>query len=50
MFEKVQGFRRVVAEDIDIATRAFLKDSRFAYSQDVEVQNVVYSNWQQWYT
>ena len=50
MFEKVQGFRRVVAEDIDIATRAFLKDSRFAYSQEVEVQNVVYSNWRQWYT
>jgi len=50
MFEKVQGFRKVVAEDIDIATRAFLKDSRFAYSHDVEVQNVVYSDWRRWYT
>ncbi|MDR0372229.1 MAG: glycosyltransferase family 2 protein [Nitrososphaerota archaeon] len=50
MFEKVQGFRKVVAEDIDIATRAFLEDSRFAYSHDVEVQTVVHSDWRMWYT
>ncbi|MDR0492537.1 MAG: glycosyltransferase family 2 protein [Nitrososphaerota archaeon] len=50
MFEKVQGFRSVVAEDIDLATRAFLEESRFAYSHEVEVQNVVHSDWQQWYT
>ncbi len=50
MFEKVNGFRKVVAEDIDIATRAFLQDSRFAYSHDVEVQNVVHSDWRRWFT
>jgi len=50
MFEKVHGFRKVVAEDIDIATRAFLEDSRFAYSHDVEVQNVVHGDWQRWFT
>lgn len=50
MFEKVHGFRKVVAEDIDIATRAFLQDSRFAYSHDVEVQNVVHGNWRKWFT
>jgi cellulose synthase/poly-beta-1,6-N-acetylglucosamine synthase-like glycosyltransferase len=50
MFEKVHGFRKVVAEDIDIATRAFLQDSRFAYSQDVEVQNVVHGDWRRWFT
>ncbi len=50
MFEKVHGFRKVVAEDIDIATRAFLQDSRFAYSQDVEVQNVVHGDWRKWFT
>jgi cellulose synthase/poly-beta-1,6-N-acetylglucosamine synthase-like glycosyltransferase len=50
MFEKVHGFRKVVAEDIDIATRAFLADSTFAYSQDVEVKNVVHGNWRKWFT
>jgi biofilm PGA synthesis N-glycosyltransferase PgaC len=50
MFEKVRGFRKVVAEDIDIATRAFLQDSRFAYSHDVEVQNVVHGDWRRWFT
>ncbi|MDR1992428.1 MAG: glycosyltransferase family 2 protein [Nitrososphaerota archaeon] len=50
MFEKLHGFRKVVAEDIDIATRAFLEDSRFAYSQDVEVQTIVHNDWYMWYT
>jgi biofilm PGA synthesis N-glycosyltransferase PgaC len=50
IFEKVQGFRKVVAEDIDIATRAFLEDSSFAYSCDVEVENEVHTNWRKWFT
>lgn len=50
MFERVHGFRRVVAEDIDIATRAFLEGSRFAYSHDIEVQNVVHGDWRKWFT
>jgi biofilm PGA synthesis N-glycosyltransferase PgaC len=49
-FEKVGGFRKVVAEDIDIATRAFLAGSSFAYSKEVEVQNVVHGNWHKWFT
>jgi biofilm PGA synthesis N-glycosyltransferase PgaC len=49
-FEKVHGFRKVVAEDIDLATRAFLEDSNFAYSTDVEVLNVVHSDWRKWFT
>jgi len=49
MFEKLNGFRTVVAEDIDLATRAFLAEGRFAYSKDVEVKNVVYSDWRKWY-
>ena len=49
-FEKVHGFRKVVAEDIDIATRAFLEDSRFSYSYDVEVKNVVHDDWRKWLT
>jgi len=50
MFEKVHGFRTVVAEDIDIATRAFLAEGRFAYSSEVEVKNVVHSDWRKWFT
>jgi len=49
-FEKVGGFRKVVAEDIDIATRAFLDESSFAYAHDVEVHNVVHSGWKMWFT
>lgn len=48
-FDSVNGFRGVVAEDIDIATRAFLNDSSFAYSDDVEVKNVVFSDWRSWF-
>ncbi len=50
MFEKVDGFRTVVAEDIDLATRAFLEESSFAYTVDVEVRNQVYSDWYKWFT
>lgn len=48
-FEKVGGFRKVVAEDIDIATRVFIQDGSFAYTTDVEVKNVVYSEWSKWF-
>jgi cellulose synthase/poly-beta-1,6-N-acetylglucosamine synthase-like glycosyltransferase len=50
MFEKVHGFRKVVAEDIDLATRAFLENSSFAYTTDVEVKNEVHSDWRKWLT
>jgi biofilm PGA synthesis N-glycosyltransferase PgaC len=49
MFEKVNGFRKVVAEDIDIATRAFMEDGSFAYTPEVEVKNVVHSEWGKWF-
>ena len=49
VFEKVGGFHKVVAEDIDIAMRVFLKDGKFAYTSDVEVKNVVYSDWSRWF-
>jgi poly-beta-1,6-N-acetyl-D-glucosamine synthase len=49
-FEKIGGFHKVVAEDIDIATRAFLQESSFAYTADVEVKNVVYTDWHRWFT
>ncbi len=49
-FDSVGGFHKVVAEDIDIATRAFLNDHSFAYTKDVEVKNIVHSSWKSWYT
>ncbi len=49
IFEKVHGFRKVVAEDIDIATRAFMEESSFAYTADIEVKNVVHSEWTKWF-
>jgi poly-beta-1,6-N-acetyl-D-glucosamine synthase len=48
-FEEVGGFKKVVAEDIDIATRAFLKGHSFAYTTDVEVKNIVHSSWRSWF-
>ena len=50
MFEKDHGFRTVVAEDIDLATRAFLEESSFAYTTDVEVKNEVHGDWRKWLT
>ena len=49
MFKKIHGFRTAVAEDIDLATRAFLADSSFAYTHDVEVKNEVHSDWRKWF-
>jgi biofilm PGA synthesis N-glycosyltransferase PgaC len=49
VFEDVGGFKKVVAEDIDIATRAFLKNHSFAYTSEVEVKNIVFSNWRSWF-
>jgi cellulose synthase/poly-beta-1,6-N-acetylglucosamine synthase-like glycosyltransferase len=48
-FEKIGGFHKVVPEDIDLATRAFLEESSFAYTTEVEVKNVVHSEWRKWF-
>ncbi len=48
-FDSINGFRTVVAEDLDLATRAFLNDHSFAYTKEIEVKNVVYSNWSKWF-
>ncbi len=45
----MNGFRKVVSEDLDLATRAFLADHSFAYTMDVEVKNLVHSNWRTWF-
>jgi cellulose synthase/poly-beta-1,6-N-acetylglucosamine synthase-like glycosyltransferase len=48
-FDEVGGFKKVVAEDIDIATRAFLNGHSFAYTTEVEVKNIVHSSWKSWF-
>lgn len=48
-FENINGFRPVVAEDFDIATRVFLIDGSFAYTSDVGVKNEVISDWKKWF-
>jgi cellulose synthase/poly-beta-1,6-N-acetylglucosamine synthase-like glycosyltransferase len=49
-FDEVGGFNKVVAEDLEIATRAFLRGHSFAYASDVEVKNIVHSSWKSWFT
>ena len=48
VFDSIGGFRKVVSEDLDIATRVFLKDYRFGYLKEVEVHNHVKSSWEGW--
>jgi cellulose synthase/poly-beta-1,6-N-acetylglucosamine synthase-like glycosyltransferase len=48
--EDLNGFRRVISEDLDLATRAFLNDYKFAYNSEVKVYNHVHSSWKKWIT
>jgi len=48
VFNSLSGFRNVVSEDLDIATRAYLDDYRFGYMNDVTVYNHVKSTWKDW--
>jgi cellulose synthase/poly-beta-1,6-N-acetylglucosamine synthase-like glycosyltransferase len=48
VFESLGGFRSVISEDLDLATRAFLKSYRFKYTGGVEVHNHVHSTWKSW--
>lgn len=48
VFCRLGGFRNVVAEDLDIAMRSFVRRYIFMYAKDVEVQNYVPSTWGSW--
>ncbi|RLG92176.1 MAG: hypothetical protein DRO36_02270 [Candidatus Hecatellales archaeon] len=48
-FMELGGFRNVVAEDLDLATRSFLKNFRFKYSKKLEVFVKTPSRWKQVY-
>lgn len=45
VFDSLKGFRKVISEDSDIATRGFLKNFKYKYTKKVEVHNQVHSNW-----
>jgi len=46
----LKGFRKVIAEDLDLAVRAFLENYRFKYTKQINVYNSVHSNWKNWLT
>ncbi len=48
-FKALAGLKKVVCEDLDIATRAFLKNYKFKYTKEAVVHNYVPSNWNQWF-
>jgi len=48
VFDSIGGFRRVVSEDLDFATRASLNGYRFGYLEDVKVYCHVKSSWKDW--
>ncbi|MEM3607237.1 MAG: glycosyltransferase family 2 protein [Candidatus Bathyarchaeia archaeon] len=50
VFDRLGGFRKVISEDLDIATRAFLNGYKFAYVKETNVYNHVHSSWRKWMT
>ncbi len=48
VFDSLDGFRKVVSEDIDIAMRGFIKNYKFKYTKEVKVYNYAPSNWKDW--
>ncbi|RJS88116.1 glycosyltransferase family 2 protein [Candidatus Bathyarchaeota archaeon] len=48
-FERLGGFRRVVVEDLDIATRAFIEGLRYKFVEDISVSTKAPSSWSKWF-
>jgi len=48
-FEELGGFRRVVVEDLDIATRSFLKGLKYKFVKDISISTKAPSSWKQWF-
>jgi len=48
VLEEVENFDQVIVEDLDFATKAFLKNFKFKYSTLVKVYNHVHSNFKRW--
>ena len=48
-FDKLGGFRFVILEDVDLATRAFMKDLRYKFLKDVSISTKAPSSWRKWF-
>jgi len=48
-FQRLGGFRRMLSEDFDLATRSFLEKLSFKYSDKVAVSIKPCSDWRSWY-
>ena len=49
VFLELGKFKRVVSEDLDIGTEAFLKNKKFKYVKNIEVLNKSPSSWKEWF-
>lgn len=49
VFERLGGFRRVICEDLDLATRSFVAGARFKFVDKVSVYTKVPSRWKEWF-
>jgi biofilm PGA synthesis N-glycosyltransferase PgaC len=48
-FEELDGFQRVVTEDLDFGIRSFRENYRFKHAEEVEVFTAVPPTWKQWH-
>ncbi len=48
-FEELGGFRRVIVEDLDIATRSFIKGLRYKFVKDISISTKAPSSWSRWF-
>ena len=48
-FDYLGGFRRAISEDLDIGTRAFIKECKFKFVDRAEVYIKVSPSWRQWF-
>jgi len=49
VFETLGGFRRVICEDLDIATRSFISGARFKFLDNITVYTKAPSSWRDWF-
>ena len=48
-FEDLGGFRRVIVEDLDIATRSFIKGLTYKFLKDISISTKAPSSWSKWF-
>lgn len=48
-YERIGGFRNVVSEDLDLGLRAYLKDLKFKYTEDIQVDTFAPAGLKGWW-